>query len=84
VIKADNSVADGIRETATALKTGKIKINPALTNWRKEVEGYVWDDTTADDVPVKVNDHLMDAMRYFVKTMRLVKPVSNYVSPFMR
>lgn len=80
VIQADNSVADGIRETATALKTGKIKISPALTNWRKEVEGYVWDDTAMDDVPVKVNDHLMDAMRYFVKTFHIAtKKPSNYV-----
>lgn len=71
VIKADNSVADGIRETATALQTGRIKISPALTNWRKEVEGYVWDDSVIDDVPIKVNDHLMDAMRYFVKTFHV-------------
>jgi len=71
VIKADNAVADGIRETATALQTGKIKISPDMINWKKEVEGYVWDDTVQDDKPIKVNDHLMDAMRYFVKTFRI-------------
>jgi phage terminase large subunit len=42
-----------------------------MTNWKKEVEGYVWDDTVQEDKPVKVNDHLMDAMRYFVKTFRI-------------
>ena len=73
VVKADNAVLDGIRETATAMQTGLIKISPALINWRREVEGYVWDEKAADDKPTKVNDHAMDAKRYFVKTMRLVK-----------
>ena len=80
VIPAKNDVADGIRETATALKTGLVKITPACTNWLKEVQGYVWDDSTADDRPVKVDDHAMDDTRYFVKTMKIVKPKGNYVS----
>ena len=54
---ADNDVMDGIRETATAMITGKLKISPSkcpkLVN---ELQGYVWDDS-ADDRPVKVNDH---------------------------
>ena len=53
------------------MQTGKIKISPDMKNWKKEVEGYVWDDTVQEDKPVKVNDHLMDAMRYFVKTFRI-------------
>lgn len=70
---ADNAVIDGIRETATALQTGLIKVAPACKNWRREAEGYVWDDDPAEDKPVKENDHDMDATRYFVKTMNLVK-----------
>ena len=31
---------------------------------------------------IKVNDHLMDALRYGVRTMRLVKPKEEYKSPF--
>lgn len=77
VLKADNDVADGIRETATAMQTGRIKISPDMTNWKKEVEGYVWDDTVQEDKPVKVNDHLMDAMRYFVKTFRIATKRNN-------
>lgn len=72
-VQADNAVLDGIRETATAMQTGLIKIAPELKNWRREVEGYVWDQNEKEDKPVKVNDHDMDAMRYFVKTMRIVK-----------
>lgn len=78
VLKADNAVADGIRETATALQTGKLKVSPAMKNWKKEAEGYVWDDSASEDKPVKVNDHLMDATRYFVKTLRISKPTRQY------
>lgn len=72
VIPARNNVMDGIRDTATAMQLGLIKISPSITEWREEVEGYVWDDTAADDAPVKINDHLMDATRYFVFTENLV------------
>ena len=80
VIPAKNDVADGIRETATAMKKGLIKISPECTNWKKEVQGYVWDDTAAEDRPVKVADHAMDDTRYFVKTMKIVYPRNPYVS----
>lgn len=79
VIPADNDVANGLRDTATALQTGLIKINPEIKDWRKEVEGYVWDESQ-EDRPVKENDHFMDATRYFVKTMRVTKRRSNYIS----
>jgi len=69
--QADNAVSDGIRETATCMRAGLIKVAPGLKSWQKEVQGYVWDDKSLEDKPVKVNDHLMDAMRYFVKTMML-------------
>ena len=80
VIPAKNDVADGIRETATAMKKGLIKISPECTNWKKEVQGYVWDETAAEDRPVKVADHAMDDTRYFVKTMKIVYPRNPYVS----
>ncbi len=74
VIPADNDVIDGIRETATAMLLGKFKVSPSIKDWRKEMEGYVWDNSTTEDRPVKVNDHMADSMRYFVKTMKLAKP----------
>lgn len=73
VVKADNAVVDGIRETATAMDQGIIKIAPTLKSWIKEADGYVWADNPAEDKPVKENDHAMDATRYFVKTNKLVK-----------
>lgn len=78
VTPAENAVADGIRETAECMKRGTIKINPGMQAWRREVEGYVWDDDAAEDKPVKINDHLMDSTRYWVKTMHLAKIRSNY------
>lgn len=72
VMQANNAVLDGIRETASAMAQGKIKISPALKDWRREVEGYVWDESAGEDRPVKEEDHYMDATRYYVKTMRIV------------
>lgn len=73
VIPADNSVMDGIRETANALENGYLVIAPCCVAWKGEASGYIWNDKAPDDAPVKENDHLMDATRYFVKTMRVIK-----------
>lgn len=69
VLKADNDVLDGIRLTASALKNGKIKVAARCENWHDEAQGYVWDENAVEDTPVKINDHLMDSTRYFVKTV---------------
>lgn len=71
VMPADNAVADGIRETASAMEQGKIKIDPSIREWETEAAGYIWLGN-GDDAPVKENDHYMDATRYFVKTERIV------------
>lgn len=70
---ADNAVLDGIRETATCLQNGKIKFNDCCENTFKEFSSYVWDtkhaEATGEDRPMKVHDHAMDDIRYFVKTV---------------
>lgn len=73
VSPADNDVENGIRETNTAIQQGKIKISPVLREWWQEAGGYIWDDKCVDERPVKVNDHYMDATRYFVKTMKVAQ-----------
>lgn len=78
VKKADNAVADGIRMTASALKSGRIKICPWLANWRDEAAGYAWDEKALEDAPIKEKDHLMDATRYFVKTKRIGVSLEGY------
>lgn len=81
VVPANNAVLDGIRETANALENGHIKISAHLKNWQAEAGGYVWDSDSVEDRPIKENDHLMDAMRYFVKTKRIIKRTLNRSLP---
>jgi PBSX family phage terminase large subunit len=83
VRKADNDVLDGIRETATAMRAGNIKISDRIREWKDEAGGYVWDDSGDVEHPVKVNDHYMDATRYFVKTKRIATPRKTYDSVFL-
>ncbi len=71
VLKADNNVLDGIRETAVCLQMGYIKVLRSCTNWVSEAGGYVWDDKSEEERPLKVADHNMDQTRYFCKTMRI-------------
>lgn len=74
--KADNDVLNGIRETAVCMKEGFIKIDPSMENWKTEADGYCWDEKASEvgvDKPVKINDHLMDSMRYLCKTMRVLQ-----------
>lgn len=72
---AVNDVDDGLRETATALQKGLVKISPKLTDFWKEISGYVWDNKKdgEKEQPIKYNDHYMDALRYWVKTKHLVR-----------
>ena len=81
---ADNDVVNGIRETYAAIQNGVIKVNRRCENWKLEAQSYVWDPNSEEDKPIKENDHLMDAMRYFVKTKRLVKKADTWVSPLER
>lgn len=85
-ISANNDVINGIRKTYTAIDRGLIKVSDKCVNWKKEAQSYVWDTMSVEDRPVKDNDHLMDAMRYFVNTKGIVKPINaqKYVSPFGR
>lgn len=81
VVKASNDVLDGIRETATALQTGRVKILNSCKNFIAELQSYVWDDSAREDRPVKEMDHACDACRYFVKTARVIYPTKPYHSP---
>lgn len=54
-----------------------------LPSLAREFAGYVWDDSEQCDRPVKVDDHLMDALRYMVRTKRAYRPGGAvYESPF--
>lgn len=84
VRKADNTVVDGIRSTASLLAAGRLQIvdgEPA-TDGRPgagcggliaEKAGYVWDPKAAErgvEQPLKVDDHGPDAERYGIMGAR--------------
>lgn len=78
--QARNDVIDGIQKTASAIQQGKIKVNDCCKRTIKEYGLYSWDQKAYEDTPIKDNDHAMDATRYFVNTMQIMKPKSEYVS----
>ena len=80
VKKAHNDVIDGIQKTASAIQQGKIKVNDCCKRTIKEYGLYSWDQKADEDRPIKDNDHAMDATRYFVNTMQIMKPKSDYRS----
>ena len=76
VREANNDVKDGINDVSTLLRSNMILINDCCTNTIAEFGIYSWDEKATErgeDAPLKENDHAMDAVRYFVKTMRLVR-----------
>lgn len=64
--------AGAVRERCQTNRHGLIRLDQSCTETKKEFVGYVWDEKSESDKPVKENDHCMDALRYFVKTKRLV------------
>lgn len=82
VRKADNSVLEGIQNTATCIARGDLLVNDCCVNTIKEFGLYSWDDKAEKDTVIKENDHAMDAIRYGVQTKRLYRKMGSYKSPF--
>ncbi|CCL06418.1 PBSX family phage terminase large subunit [Clostridioides difficile] len=81
VKKGNNDVLNGIRNVGTALNREMIKFNDCCSNIFKEFFSYVWDEKAleyGEDKPVKVMDHAMDAIRYFVHTVLFGGKEPNY------
>lgn len=74
---ANNDVINGIRETSSCISGDAIKIHNRCKSIKKEFQSYIWDTNSVEDRPVKEFDHLMDALRYFVKTKRLLKALQS-------
>lgn len=69
VRKAKNDVIPGIMTTARYLQDGTIKIHRSCNDAIREFGLYRWDESAAEDRPIKENDHAMDDIRYFVMTV---------------
>ena len=80
VLRANNDVLEGIQHTAQCLSEGKIKVNDCCKRTIQEYGLYRWDEKSAEDKPIKENDHSMDQTRYFVQTMGIWRKKSEYRS----
>lgn len=73
VADADNAVVDGIRVTSSLLASGRLRIHRSCTRLIEALPAYAWDSRAqarGEDKPLKVDDHLPDALRYAVKSTR--------------
>ncbi len=69
VIPAKNDVTDGIRAVGVALKEGRIRVCKCCIDCIREFSLYRWNENSAQEIPIKENDHAMDDLRYFVTTI---------------
>jgi Phage terminase large subunit len=69
VVPAKNAVISGITKVSSMLATSSLRLDPSCEMLVEEIEGYCWDASATDrgtDAPIKVNDDLVDALRYAV------------------
>ncbi len=69
IVPANNEVIPGISNVASALKQNRIRIHETCKDLIREMGIYSWDDKSAEDRPVKENDHAADEARYFIRTI---------------
>ncbi len=69
VKRAKNDVLDGIRYTAGLIAGERIAVHSSCENTLRELGEYSWDTASAEERPIKLNDHAMDEMRYFCYTI---------------
>jgi len=64
---ADNSVRDGIHRVQNLIEAGRLRVSSACYNLIDEGKRYKWRTDRKEnviEVPVKIADHGMDAIRY--------------------
>lgn len=74
--QADNDVLNGISDVGSMLKAERLYFSPKCKRTIEEFGVYSWDEKASqhgEDKPIKENDHAMDAVRYFVRTLKLAK-----------
>lgn len=73
VIQAKNDVVDGIRVVQSFLKNKLLTIEEGeCKDYEREFSTYSWDMKAAIkglDIPIKENDHCLDALRYLIFTL---------------
>lgn len=72
VKEGNNEVIDGIREMSTLITRQKFHVHKRCKGLLNEFHSYVWDEKAAmrgEEKPVKMQDHGVDAARYYVHTV---------------
>lgn len=80
---ANNTVLEGISDVCSMLGAGNLAFMPCCEHTIAEFGSYLWDTNAVnrgEDAPLKENDHCADAIRYLVKTLRLVKRTNEKLS----
>jgi PBSX family phage terminase large subunit len=84
VIKNKDSIQNGINRIRELFKQGKLRIHKSCTSLISELETYAYPEKRPEnnekEVPIKENDHAIDALRYALATN---KP-DNYLSAMER
>lgn len=72
VVKNKDSIKSGIEKVRELLKANKLKVHKNCVNTIWEFETYSYpdrkDDLNEKEIPLKANDHAMDAIRYAIFT----------------
>ncbi len=71
VIDAQNDVLLGIKITSKFISNLNLVIHKSCKTLIEHIQSYAWDEKAAsrgEDKPVKVNDHILDSLRYAVVT----------------
>ena len=69
VLDANNAVEEGIEATGAWIANRRIRFSPRVSHTLAELDRYLWDPKAAErgeSRPVKIFDHAMDVLRYFV------------------
>ncbi len=69
VVKADNDVLNGIQDVTKFLNAGCLSFHKDCIKTFEEFESYSWDEDSPEDAIIKENDHSMDQIRYFCRTV---------------
>jgi phage terminase large subunit len=68
-VQADGKPRIYIVRGARIAQDGRLKDAGKPTSTAEEMPGYVWNDATRKEEPVKVDDHGVDALRYMVMSL---------------
>lgn len=68
-VKANNDVLNGIQDVTKFLNAGVLFFFESCINTFAEFESYAWDESANEDAVIKENDHSMDQVRYFCRTV---------------